>query len=105
MTAFRLLVSAAHGLVVRQPVRLVYDPGALVTLTAVAADGYRFDAWSGHVPPGGETDNPLTITMNADKTVTVSFRSAASRAGRWMMYRRLLPGAGSFAVGLSSGVG
>jgi hypothetical protein len=42
-----------------------------VTLTAVAGEGYEFSKWE----VGGEefTDNPLTITMDGDKTVKVYF--------------------------------
>ena len=49
-----------------------YAAGAVVTLTAAADSGYRVKSWSG-------TDNDTlktatnTVTMDADKTVTVEF--------------------------------
>ena len=49
-----------------------YDVGdnTTVTLTAVADPGWRFSGWSGDLV---STNNPATITMNADKTVTANF--------------------------------
>jgi hypothetical protein len=41
-----------------------------VTLTALAAAGYRFDHWSGDVSGNVST---VTIVMNSDKTVTAGF--------------------------------
>jgi uncharacterized repeat protein (TIGR02543 family) len=48
----------------------VYDAGTVVTLTATADSGWQFDNWSGDL--SGST-NPTTITMNSNKTVTVTF--------------------------------
>jgi len=52
-----------------------YDPGTTVTLTAVSDNpGWCvFAGWSGDVPSGHENDNPLTIVMDADKTITATF--------------------------------
>jgi len=52
-----------------------YTEGTEVTLTATSADGYVFDKWSGDVE---ETDNPVTITMDSDKTVTANFTTNVS---------------------------
>lgn len=49
----------------------VYDEGTIVTLTAAPAAGYRFDKWSGDAS-GNATS--VSITMNADKNATASFR-------------------------------
>lgn len=53
-----------------------YDAGTLVTLTAVAAQGYQFAGWSGDATGTGST---ATITMNADKTVTATFSQTPSQ--------------------------
>jgi len=50
-----------------------YLDGDKVPVTATAEDGYIFDKWTGDYPSGHETDNPITITMDADKTITANF--------------------------------
>jgi uncharacterized repeat protein (TIGR02543 family) len=47
-----------------------YASGSTVTLTAAANAGYTFTGWSGGAT--GPT-NPVTVTMNANKTVTATF--------------------------------
>ena len=51
----------------------VYEEGTVVTLTAVPATGYQVGDWGGaaNVPSTGSAGN--TVTMDADKTVTVEF--------------------------------
>lgn len=51
-----------------------YEHGTSVTLTAQSATGYVFDHWSGD--SGGST-NPVTITMDADKSVTAHFNESS----------------------------
>ena len=50
-----------------------YNFGTVVTLTAIPDTGYHFVRWSGNVPSGHESDNPLTITMDSDKIITAEF--------------------------------
>ncbi|MDY8137865.1 InlB B-repeat-containing protein [Aquimarina sp. 2201CG5-10] len=47
-----------------------YNDGTTATLTATPAIGYQFDGWSGDATG---TTNPLSLTMDADKTVTATF--------------------------------
>jgi hypothetical protein len=47
-----------------------YLSGTVVTVTAVANPGYVFDHWEGDLTT---SNNPDTITMNADKVVTAIF--------------------------------
>ena len=47
-----------------------YDENQSVTLTATPNDGYIFSGWTGSV---ASQDNPLTIIMTEDKTVTANF--------------------------------
>ncbi len=47
-----------------------YAVGTIVTLTANAAQDYEFDNWSGDL---SGSENPETITMTAEKSVTVKF--------------------------------
>jgi len=52
-----------------------YASGTLITLTAVAASGYRFVSWSGDAS-GAST--MTTITMNSNKHVIATFASESS---------------------------
>jgi pectate lyase/pectin methylesterase-like acyl-CoA thioesterase len=50
-----------------------YPAGAIVQLTAVPAEGWRFSNWSGDLTGAG---NPATIVMNSPKSVTAIFTEA-----------------------------
>ncbi len=52
-----------------------YAPGTMVELTATPSAGYMFDSWSGDALG---SDNPITIVMDADKTITANFTSATT---------------------------
>ena len=45
----------------------------VVQLTATPSASYNFTGWTGNVPVGHESDNPLTLTMDANKTITANF--------------------------------
>ncbi len=47
-----------------------YADGQQVTLTATAGESWRFDRWQGDVTG---TDNPVTVTMSATRSVTAVF--------------------------------
>lgn len=47
-----------------------YVSGSQVTLTATPATGWRFAEWAGDA---SGTDNPLTVTMTSDKSITAHF--------------------------------
>ncbi len=60
------------GTVTRDPNMTGYEDGTDVTLTAEPADErWVFDSWSGGGLSG--SDNPATLTMDSDKTVTAIF--------------------------------
>ncbi|MBN1674519.1 MAG: SUMF1/EgtB/PvdO family nonheme iron enzyme, partial [Kiritimatiellae bacterium] len=50
-----------------------YTNGASVTIQANADAGYHFDTWSGNVPGGVKTNNPVTLTMDQARAVTANF--------------------------------
>ena len=52
-----------------------YAPGSEVILTAVPVAGAKFKGWNGDA---SGTINPLTITLDADKTVTAEFEPDTS---------------------------
>ncbi len=61
---------SGQGSITLNPPGGVYDDGTVVTLTAVPASGWQFDNWSGDL---SGSNNPETITMDSDKTVTAIF--------------------------------
>jgi len=75
-----LTVFAAHGTVSRNPDLPTYPFGTQVTLTPSADGGYSFSSWSGDVPPGHASDNPLVLTMDQDRVVTANFVAPGSVA-------------------------
>jgi uncharacterized repeat protein (TIGR02543 family) len=68
-------VGTGSGTVTRNPNQTTFASGAQVTLTATPSSGYVFTGWSGSA--AGST-NPLTITMDADKTVTANFQGSGT---------------------------
>ena len=67
------LPAVAHGSVTLSPPGGTYIYPANVTLTPTPDAWYDFASWTGDVPGGYGTDNPLTITMDADKSITAHF--------------------------------
>ncbi|MBN1515306.1 hypothetical protein JXA32_01930 [Candidatus Sumerlaeota bacterium] len=68
-----LQVQAVNGEVASDPDQSMFDPGASVTLTATPDEGYTFVSWTGDVPSGHETDNPLALTMDGNRSLTAVF--------------------------------
>jgi len=62
-----------NGTVLINPPVGPYAPYTNITLTANPSSGWYFAGWSGNVPSGHENDNPLTITMDSNKTLTANF--------------------------------
>jgi uncharacterized repeat protein (TIGR02543 family) len=58
------------GRVTRSPDSSSYSNNKSVTVTATASSGWAFDGWDGDA---SGTTNPLTVTMNANKTITAKF--------------------------------
>ena len=58
------------GIVNRNPTNSVYPQGAVVTLTAIASNGWMFVSWSGGATGSA---NPLNVTMDTDKVITANF--------------------------------
>jgi len=59
------------GSVMVDPQKPLYAQDEQVTLTAIPASGNTFDMWTGD--GNGATDNPLTITMWYDMSITANF--------------------------------
>ncbi|MDR2693438.1 MAG: hypothetical protein LBB74_04390 [Chitinispirillales bacterium] len=52
-----------------------YDSATVVKLTAVPAQGYAFDSWGGDATG---TKDTVSVIMNANKNVTVKFKSSST---------------------------
>jgi HEAT repeat protein len=61
------------GSVTKTPEQAVYDSASTVQLTAIPGQDYVFAGWSGDVPMGQDSANPLSMLMNSNKTVMVAF--------------------------------
>ena len=62
--------TVGSGTVTKNPNQATYTEGTDVTLTLFPADGWTFAGWSGDLTG---SNNPETITMDSDKTVTATF--------------------------------
>ena len=76
-----------------------YEAGTQVTLTASPKSGYQFNGWSGDA---SGFSNPLTITMDGNKTITANFKIKQPT-----MYRLTVsvtpPGSGSVSLSPAGG--
>jgi hypothetical protein len=59
-----------NGTVTIDPMNATYASGTNVTLTAIPAENWTLQSWSGDLTG---SQNPKVITMNANKTVTATF--------------------------------
>ena len=68
------LKATTGGEVTQSPDQATFKSGETVSLTATPTAGYVFDQWMGaDVPSGKGETNPLTVTMDKDKTLTATF--------------------------------
>lgn len=73
---YTLNISAGTGGTTNpSPWSYTYNSGTEVNITATPDIEYRFTVWTGDVPQGHESDNPLTMTMDSDKSVTAHFKT------------------------------
>jgi uncharacterized repeat protein (TIGR02543 family) len=69
-TQYTLTTSAGTGGSVSPSGTNAYDAGTEVEIVAMADTGYNFDGWEG---ASTATNDTITITMDADKSLTASF--------------------------------
>jgi len=68
---FTFTISAGKGGTTDpSPGTYTYGKGTEVTVTAIPDDHYNFDGWSGDI---NSKNNPITLTMNADKSIKANF--------------------------------
>ncbi len=66
------IAAGAGGTTSPAPGTYMHDYGTQVQVTATPNSGYQFSGWTGAVTG---TTNPVTITMDADKSITANFSS------------------------------
>ncbi|TNF24166.1 MAG: alpha/beta hydrolase [Deltaproteobacteria bacterium] len=64
------VLPSAHGVIRLTPDLARYEAGSQVMVTAKPFSGYSFAGWLGDL---SGTDNPTTLTMDADKVIGASF--------------------------------
>jgi len=62
--------TTGNGTVIKNPNQTTYNNGSTVSLTATPTSGQQFTGWSGDA---SGTTNPLTVTMDANKSITATF--------------------------------
>jgi hypothetical protein len=60
-----------------------YTNGLTVEISATGDTGYAFSQWTGDVPLGGHTNNPLTVTMDQARTIQANFASNSPQTKIW----------------------
>ncbi|WP_169336219.1 Ig-like domain-containing protein [Pontibacter roseus] len=64
--------TVGSGTVIKNPNQATYASGSSVTLSATPASGFRFVGWRGDA---SGTQNPLTVMMTGNKSVTATFEA------------------------------
>ena len=77
-SVFTTTAGAATGGSVSPSGALVNTEPSEITLTATANNGYVFGYWSGDVPEELEQENPLTVTVEEDGSITAIFLQDSS---------------------------
>lgn len=89
ISSYTLTVNAINGSVTKNPDQVSYNAGSSVILTATPSPGYSFTSWSGDA--SGST-NPLTIPMDANKTITANFELDQSNPSVKINLKAILQG-------------
>jgi hypothetical protein len=80
-----------------------YTNGVQVSgILATASNGWIFSQWTGDVPPGNATDNPLTLTMDQPRTVTPVFIPFVIYTKTWTGFGNWTNGANWDPAGMPS---
>jgi uncharacterized repeat protein (TIGR02543 family) len=69
------ITTDGSGSVTKNPNQATYTYGQVVTLTAIPSTGWAFSSWTGDITG---SQNPKTITMNANRAVTAHFVDSMS---------------------------
>ncbi len=67
------LEAGTGGTTYPRPAVYKYVAGDSVLLEAIPESNYSFSGWTGDVPSGDESKNPLTLVMDGDKSIKANF--------------------------------
>lgn len=70
INTYSLAANGVNGTVSKNPNQTIFDYGSIVQLTPTPNLGYSFVSWTGDA---FGTSNPLSVTMDANKTITATF--------------------------------
>jgi len=73
-----IIAAGSGGTTDPSPGTYTYDEGTEVAIRAIPNSGYTFSGWSGDA---SGTTNPITITMDSDKSITASFTAVSTGDG------------------------
>lgn len=92
------------GTVTRTPQKNYYCAGNQVTLTATPSSGWNFSHWSGD---SSGSVNPITITMNSNKSVAANFvlQSSACTYTLSSTSQSFAAAGGTGSIGVTAGAG
>ncbi len=79
LPTYTLTVNAVNGTVTKSPDQANYESGSQVVLTAVPANGYLFNVWSGDATG---SQNPLMVTITTNMSIVVNFTAAPISSNR-----------------------
>ncbi len=85
-TKYELSLTSENGVVSVYPQTTHFYSGEEVELNAIPNLGYKFVKWSGDY---NGTDNPITITMDADKNITAEFESFGLTIGNTEVFSKI----------------
>lgn len=77
LNTYTLTTNATNGTVTKAPDQARYNHGSSVVLTATPSPGFVFSSWSGSATG---SSNPLTVTMDQDKSITANFTAIPTNA-------------------------
>src|SRR5262249_20741763 len=80
-TVTTIVVPAGTGTLSRSPNQALYPPGPM-TITATPISGYAFGNWSGDATG---SNNPFTLNLDGNKTVTGNFVLPTPGCGNWTL--------------------
>ncbi len=108
-TTYALTLSAATGgSLSADPAGESHAAGAVVTVTATAADGYKFSSWGDDCAGTPATSTTCSLTMDADRTASATFaKNSAPTTLRYSTYDTTgqAATAGSYAFLTANGAG
>lgn len=78
---YTLTANAENGTITLYPAGGTYLSGTVVTVTATPDSGFKFSGWSGDL---SGSENPATITIDGNKSITANFTAVSVTAKKML---------------------